>query len=36
MDLIYIALGSFLLLLIVGLALASDRLISVNKQEGKQ
>ena len=35
MDLIYIALGSALLLLIIGLALASDRLIA-NKPEGKQ
>ena len=32
MDLIYIALGSALLLLIIGLAWASDRLI---KPEGK-
>ena len=36
MDLIYIALGSFLLLLIIGLALASDRLISTTKPESKQ
>ncbi len=35
MDLIYIALGSFLLLLIIGLALASDRLIAT-KPESKQ
>jgi len=34
MDLIYIALGSFLLLLIIGLALASDRLIA--QSEGKK
>ncbi len=36
MDLIYIALGGALLLLIIGLALASDRLIGSDKQEGKQ